>query len=192
MERTTWGATASPALDAVLLARCEGGAATTATCSDAHDSGLLPSSAATRSRPHPGQKRENGGISLPHSQPAERRAVRGGAQHFVELGETPVELDELRATLSHELVVEAVLAEHLENEPAKVAQAVVPNLEQGTSLAAQRAGRGEEDSRRPAASKIHEGRQSCSTTTRSSVISRTAYAGPSRVVPESLTPPYGI
>ena len=74
MERTTWGATASPALDAVLLARCEGGAATTATCSDAHDSGLPPSSAATRSRPHPGQKRENGGISLPHS--CRRRGAR--------------------------------------------------------------------------------------------------------------------
>ena len=77
--------------------------------------------------------------------------MRGGAQHLVELDETPVELDELRAALANELVVEAVLAEHLENEPAEVAQAVVPDLEQRTSLAAQRARRGEEDSRRPAA-----------------------------------------
>ena len=34
--------------------------------------------------------------------------------------------------------------------------------------------------------------QSWRTTTRSSVSSWTAYAGPSRVLPESLTPPYGI
>jgi hypothetical protein len=64
------------------------------------------------------------------------RAVRGGAKHFVELDETPVQLDELGASLANELVVEAVLPKHLEDQPAEIALALVTDLKQRASLAA--------------------------------------------------------
>jgi hypothetical protein len=59
--------------------------------------------------------------------------------------------------------------------------------ELGPSLSGQLAEAGAEEHEQNKADR--PGRYRSITTTRSSVSSRTAYAGPSRVLPESLTPP---
>ena len=74
---------------------------------------------------------------------AERRLARGRPQHLVELDEPPVELDQLETALADELLVEAVVPEHLEDQAAEVADRLLAQVEQRTPLAAQRAGRGE-------------------------------------------------
>ena len=102
---------------------------------------------------------------------------------------------ELGAALDHEPGVEAISLVHLEREAAEVAQPLLAHLEQRLALALELAGR-RDDVRRPLAQRT--GGSSPSVTLElehdetSSVISRTAYAGPSRVFPESFTPPYGI
>jgi hypothetical protein len=85
----------------------------------------------------------------------ERRAVRGSAEHLVDLAEPPVEVDELGAALADELIVEAVLTKHLEYQPTEVAHPFVADLEQGTPLAAEDARGRKDDARRPAAAKVH-------------------------------------
>ena len=102
---------------------------------------------------------------------------------------------------------------HLEREPAEVAQPLLAEEEERAALAAELAcggrrglaaeeGHGVEDTpvghapRGVPAKRLRGGRASdrargysWRTTRRSSVSSRTAQAGPSRVLPESLTPP---
>ncbi len=116
--------------------------------------------------------------------------MRRGPQHVLELQEPAVELNQLVTALSHQVLVEPVAPEHLEDEAPQVAKLLVAHLQQHAALAAQGAGGGERDARWPLTAESHGSNSyNWSTTTRSSVISLTAYAGPSRVVPESLTPP---
>ena len=121
------------------------------------------------------------------------------ADERVDLRDARLDRDELGAALDDERLVELVAAVHLEREAAEVAQPVLAEQEQRAALAPQvaRGGRGRlalEERQRPDEDTRRRPRRrySWTTTSRSSVISRTAHAGPSRVLPESLTPPYGI
>src|SRR5262249_2249049 len=122
-------------------------------------------------------------------------------QERLDLAHARLDGDELGAPLDDEDVVEMVAAGHLEREPAQPAETTRPQQHKRTPLAPElargRSGRlvREEPHAMRVASvtgfslsptQIYD---SCSTTSRSSVISRTAKAGPSRVLPESLTPP---
>ena len=121
------------------------------------------------------------------------------ADEGIDLRDPGLDGNELGAPLDDEPFVELVAAVHLEREAAKVAQPLLTEEEERASLASELAcpGRG-----RLAVEEGHGVRirahpgctprvpgYSWITTRRSSVISRTAQAGPSRVLPESLTPP---
>src|SRR5262249_12985403 len=120
--------------------------------------------------------------------------MHGPVEEGVDLLDPRLDRDELRAPLDEEPGVESVALVHLECETAEVSKPLLADEEQCLALAPELAhgwhdvlGRRAVAVRRLFATARHP--QSWRTTSRSSVISRTAYAGPSRVLPESLTPP---
>ena len=126
----------------------------------------------------------------------------GAADERVDLRDAGLDRDELRAPLDDEPFVEVVAAVHLEREAAEVAEPLLAQEEQRSALAPQLAGgrrrrlameerprRAEDTGTASGSASRASARLQLDTTRRSSVISRTAQAGPSRVLPESLTPP---
>jgi hypothetical protein len=63
-------------------------------------------------------------------------AVAHGAQELVDLTEALLERDDLRGLLIDEILTEAVLAVHLEDEAAEVANLLLADTEQAPALAA--------------------------------------------------------
>ena len=147
---------------------------------------------AARAEARADQERRAAGADRPLSAPE-----AGAADERVDLRDAGLDRDELGAALDDEPFVELVAAVHLERQPAEVAEPLLAQEEERSALAPQLAG-----GRRCglASEERHAVRiralglratpgYSWITTRRSSVISRTAQAGPSRVFPESLTPP---
>src|SRR5262249_39375793 len=131
--------------------------------------------------------------------PGNRRATRAAqcrasasrhTEQDVQLREPLVQLEQLLAAVANQILAKVITTEHLQQEPPEVSQPLLAHLPERAAVAPQNA-RGREGAPRRAAAeqRAHCDPYSWSTTTRSSVISRAAYAGPSRVFPESLTPP---
>ena len=78
-------------------------------------------------------------------------AGRGGLDEGVELEDPLLERHELRALLEHELLAVVVAAVHLQHQPAEVADALLPGLQERAPLAAEgtRRGRRAPGRRRP-------------------------------------------
>ena len=139
-------------------------------------------------------------------------ALRRAEEH-VELVDPRLEPDQLGTALEQEVLAEAVAPVHLEREAPEVAQLLLAQPHERAPLPPQGArgwSRPAPRPRLPAQQAVQGGKtrhgrectsglgvpfpartasQSSTTTRRSSVSSRTAYAGPSRVFPESFTPP---
>ena len=122
-------------------------------------------------------------------------------QELLDLAEARVDADDDRGPLLQEVVAKPAAPVHLDEQAAEIAQRVLARFQQRPALAPEHAGVG--TARRDTGSSLgaaaeHPAECRClfgyswMTTRRSSVISRTAQAGPSRVLPESFTPPYGI
>jgi hypothetical protein len=71
--------------------------------------------------------------------------MRRGLEHLLELFESSIEVEQLGTPLPDELLVEPVAAEHLYEQSAEVAEAIVSRGEQRTPLASQRPRRGKDD-----------------------------------------------
>src|SRR5262249_60192165 len=63
--------------------------------------------------------------------------ARGSVEQRVDLLDARLDRDELRAALDDEAGIEPVALVHLEREASEVAQALLPNLEQGLPLSSQ-------------------------------------------------------
>jgi hypothetical protein len=72
-----------------------------------------------------------------------------------------VDLEQLLAALKDEVLAEPVATEHLEQEPAEVAQPLLAELEQGAPLAAQHAGRRERALRPASEDRSHSAGLKC-------------------------------
>jgi hypothetical protein len=97
------------------------------------------------------------------------------AEEEVELGNALVQLEQLLAAVANEILAEVVAAEHLQEKAAEVAEPLLADTGERTTLAPQDARRRKGAPGRAAAEAgVHGRPYSWSTTTRSSVISRTA------------------
>ena len=72
-----------------------------------------------------------------------------------------VDLEQLLAALADEVLAEAVATEHLEEESSEVAQPRLAELQQGTPLAAQHAGRRERALRPASEDRSHSAGLKC-------------------------------
>ena len=73
--------------------------------------------------------------------------MRGGLEHLLELLKPSIEVEQLGTPFPDELLVETVAAEHLHEQSAEVAEALVSRGKQRTPLAPQRSWRGKDDAR---------------------------------------------
>jgi hypothetical protein len=81
----------------------------------------------------------------------------GRGEQRVQLLEAFVEGDELVAALDDQILAKLVAAEHLQHQPAEVAQALFANPQQRASLLPQLARMGESTSRRPRGARARNG-----------------------------------